>query len=103
MVQINLCSDGYVWELKSIGHTDSQVCSGISAILWAFAGAIQNLPGIYYREEDMILKDGNFFIQIQVTEIEELNNKIDCFYQMMKIGILQIQKTYPKSVDVNVE
>lgn len=108
MTQIHLLNDDYVWEVRGLGHTDTQICAGVSALIWAFAGMVVNAAPIYTRSEDMKLTDGDVYIQIQKPSKNQSNTivavrNIDAAFKMLKIGLLQIEKKYPQKLDILIE
>lgn len=81
--------------ISAKGHAegdDPRVCAGISAILYALAGLLDNTPEIKTEQAD--LESGDAIVRFSGdTEAETA-------YRMTLIGLMQIAESYPGYMEV---
>ena len=93
MTSITLSQDDRRFSIKANEHTDSRVCAGISAILYAVAGWILNNQDIL--ECHMVRLDAG-----DAELIWEGADKAETVYELAMIGLLQIEKKYPDEIKI---
>ena len=83
--------------IKARGHATGSpiVCAGVSAIIYALAGYLENNGGI--RCEEITLSDG-------VAELEFYGgDDAEAVYMMAVIGLAQIEEHYPEYIEIKEE
>ena len=101
MVKITISQSKYgIEQIEVQDHAaDKLVCAAVSAVSYTLAGAISNM-----LKQDAVkrlkMHDGDFIIEIAPGfELEGINNTI---MRVGLIGYLQLQKSYPDDVKVQI-
>ena len=92
MTRISFRKDGDLHEVKAVGHADGdpQACAGVSAILCALAGYLNNDPAC--RAISCKLKPGDADISFKGPGEQA--------FLMAEIGLRQIALSHPESVRI---
>lgn len=93
MIVVELKNEGDKYNVCGIGHADYNpgndiVCSAVSMLFYAFVGYLVNSN----IECKYTLDSGN-------SRIEAVGDAKECF-EMLKIGVLQLEEKYPDNVKV---
>ena len=101
MITVNYDRNGDTHTLEVRGHAryadkgDDIVCAGVSAIVYALLGWLENK---YVNEADINLDDDKGEIKIVCDGGED----IATVFYMTAIGLEQIAMTYPAHVETNI-
>lgn len=99
MTKVYIEADGNRRILSAKGHATGSVecCAAISGILYALAGYLSNVE---FQERiewhSRHIKDGDVYFDVYVGE------KADVAFEVAACGLLQIQKTYPQFIQVEI-
>jgi uncharacterized protein YsxB (DUF464 family) len=97
MIQVNATSNENTIQLEVEGHADYNpgndiVCSAISALAMCFVGGVRATGQlISYRADS-----GDFFAEAEAMPKSHL------IFNTILIGMLQVAKTYPENVKINI-
>lgn len=94
MITITMKHSGDEYYVSAKGHAEYNpgediVCSAVSCLFYAFAGYLKNNDNV---RSNIRLESGN-------SEIEAHGHIMEC-YDMLKVGLLQIEASYPDHVKV---
>jgi uncharacterized protein YsxB (DUF464 family) len=98
------CHHNAYFNVKILGHAEYNpgndiVCSAVSCLAYTFAGAMQNLEvKVEYSD-----KSGDFICMVDARESKNMAQiKARTVYDTIYVGILQLSKTYPDNVSVEI-
>ena len=97
MTKVDVEIQGDTFAIKLDGHAtgDEKVCAAISSLVYALAGYLQNAAQSGdVKIQSMELKSGEVKIRFRG------GREIKAAYEMMIIGLLQLEAEYPKLVSV---
>jgi uncharacterized protein YsxB (DUF464 family) len=98
MIKVNITVDNDEYCITADGHAlfnpgNDIVCSAVSALFYAFAGFLHNDSKV--RRADIHLNSGDAEIKAK----GDIRQAFDVFV----IGLLQIEKSYPQNIKIDLK
>lgn len=104
MTNITVQKSGRVYRLTAVGHATGsrEVCAAVSGIVYALGGYLKNL------EQRRAVEMGTFLLESGAAEIEAYSigpqpDAAQHAFGMTAVGLMQIEKKYPKQVTVDIK
>ena len=97
MTEIWISLAGNTHILSAEGHAEQypQVCAGVSALLYALSGFLQNAGKRVKALDELTLKPGSACLRCRG------DRSVTAAYEMTALGLLQIAKVYPRGLCVH--
>lgn len=94
--------DGFRYRVEAKDHADGsqEVCNAISGIMYGIIGYMENRDDI---KKSYKLDTNNIYPEAMAEcKVLGTDEGIDAIWHFLVITILQIEQSYPKSIDVSV-
>lgn len=105
MIKVNFMSNGnHFTGFKSSGHANYNmgndiVCAAVSALAYTLLGTLQNVANIRFPKTRV--REGNMRFSV-TTDDPQASEVVDVVFKTIYIGMLQLQKTYPKNIYIHL-
>ena len=93
-----------VYALRAEGHAEGSpaVCAGISGILWALAGWVENAPERGGGLTAACRLDSGSADCLLLAETDAARSAARAVWDMTLIGLMQISRKYPEALRVEI-
>lgn len=99
-VEITIAEPRYAIILDGHATGSAEVCAGISALMFSLAGFLDNNADELFLSSVKMDNPGWGYIMF---ELEDPSPKIKGAFELIQIGLLQIQETYPEYCEVIIK
>lgn len=99
-IDITISEPRYAIVLDGHATGSPEVCSGISALIYSLVGFLDNNEELLFLKSVKLDRPGWGYVMF---ELEDPSPKVKGAWEMLIIGLLQIQNTYPDYCDVTIK
>lgn len=99
-IEITISEPRYAIILDGHATGSPEVCSGISALIYSLVGFLDNNEDLLFLKSVKLDHPGWGYVMF---ELEDPSPKVKGAWEMMMIGLLQIEKSYPDHCQISVK
>ena len=99
-IEITIADPRYSLVFDGHATGSAEVCAGISALMFSLEGFLRNNEQDLFIHSAKIDQPGWGYIMF---ELEDPSNRVKGAFELVMIGILQIEKSYPEFCSVTIK